>query len=137
MPTIKRLSLAVMLSALVVTSAACAKAHKITTVTSLSAHQTIALVQDTADAVTCGAPTAPVPCLPDDVRKGVISDYLKQALQTDIALLTAVRNWPGPPTKLEIVQYLADINRLLSNVINTLPEGAAKTRLLSLMGGAK
>src|SRR5207344_114239 len=45
-----------------IAATSCAKAHHIATVTVLSAHQTIALVQDTADAVTCGSPTAPDPC---------------------------------------------------------------------------
>jgi len=123
--------------ALGATAQSCAKVHHVATVTVLTSHSAIAAVQDTADAVTCGSITAPTPCLPVEVRHGVVSEKLKEALRTDIAVLTAVRQWPGPPAPLDVAADLAKIQALLSDVVRTLPDGAAKSRLLALLGGVK
>ena len=131
----KRVAVAAMLvAALAVTS--CARVHHIATVTVISAHSTIALVQDAADLTVCGQPTSPSPCMTEAVRKGPVSAALKQALDLDIAMLTTVRNWPDVPgTFPDVAPYVTKINALLAEVIAAMPEGTIKARLILALGG--
>ena len=115
-------------------AASCGGVRHVVTVSALSAHATVAAVQDTADLVMCGAPTAlPAPkCLTEPQRKEL---HLSDALAVDIALLKAVHDWPvGAPQPAVITAYVAEISRILTEAVNALPESPAKAKLKKLLG---
>ena len=115
----------------------CGGVRHVATVTVLSSHAVLAQTQDTADVVPiCGADDAPSTpaCLPADVRNGAIARALVQAFTLDQAVLSAVRYWPGPPATLDVTAYLTQITRLVTEIVAALPDGAAKTKLLALIG---
>ncbi len=115
----------------------CGGVRHVVTVSVVSAHATLLAVQQTADAQVCGQATAlPAPkCLSTDQRKA-IATKLSPAFATDAALATAVRDWPqGTPQPNAIPTYLAQIATLVNQVIAALPDGAAKTKLIGVLGG--
>jgi hypothetical protein len=112
-------------------------ARHIATVSVVSAHATLSAVQDTADAITCGAATAPQPpkCLDAGQRKAVAAK-LSPAFGYDEKLAKVVRDWPqGIPPPAEIGQFLQEITALLNQALAAFPQGPQKDQLLVKIGG--
>lgn len=115
----------------------CGGVHHVATVSVVSTHATLSAIQDTADAVTCGAAGAlSAPNCLSTAQRQAVAEKLSPAFGLDVALATAVRDWPaGTPQPAAIAVYLGQITALVNQVIDALPNGAAKTKLLGLIGG--
>jgi hypothetical protein len=112
-------------------------ARHIATVSVVSAHATLSAVQDTADAITCGAATAPPPpkCLDSSQRKAIAAK-LSPAFGAEVSLAKVVRDWPqGTPAPSEIGQFLQEITTLLNQALAAFPNSTQKDQLLLTIGG--
>jgi hypothetical protein len=117
----------------------CGGVRHVATVSVVSSHAVLMATQATSDAAVCGKPTAaPAPaCLTTEQRKAVAAK-LSPAFGLDESLATAVRDWPaGTPQPAAIADYLAKISALVTDVVNALPDGALKSKLLTVIGGGQ
>lgn len=108
-------------------------------VTVVSAHGTLALIQDTEMLVVCGkvsAPAAPHCVSPDGHRR--ISGKLAEAFDYDGQLARVVRAVPtGTPAAAQIADLLGKIRTLVTSILSDLPSSPQVDRLLTLLGGSR
>lgn len=121
------------------TGCASSGVRHIATVTSVAAHAALSAVQDTEMALTCGKPNAPQPpaCIADDQHKAN-SAKLAEAFGWDITVATTIRDWPATgtaPTGLGTL--LGQITSTINYVLDHLPEGTLKSKLLVRLGGGQ
>lgn len=118
-------------------SSCAAKARHIATVTVISAKGALDIAQDTEPLLVCGAATAPPApaCVTPETHRN-IHGTLADAYAVHKQLAVTIRDWPqGTPAPITIGTYLSQITELLQHVIDSLPDGSVKSRLLLLLGG--
>lgn len=121
------------------TSGCAANVRHIATVSAVAAHSTLAALQDTEMLIVCGKATAPAPpaCVDVDQHRAN-AEKLVTAFDLDIQVATTIRDWPalGPPPT-SIGALLGQITVVVNYILDHLPDGAAKTKLLTSIGGVK
>lgn len=132
---------------LLLISACSARSYRVATVSVASAHESLSIAQDTALLLKCGEPTAPsaplcisdvAPAEGEDSPNVRIHKLLSKGFELSGAVAKAVRDWPADkPMPVEIPQYLAQITDILSDVVHALPDGAAKSKLVAILGTSK
>lgn len=124
--------------ALMLWAVACApKTYHIATVSAISAHTTLALIQDSEKLAVCGLPTAPAPpaCVPQD-KHVEISKRLETAFDYDGRLLQAVRSTPAnQPLPADALQWVGLIQGEVTRIIGLIPPGSFKDAITSKIGG--
>ena len=115
-----------------------AKSYHLATVSVVSAHATASLVQDQADAWTCGAPTAvPEHCLSVEKRRE-LATVLSPAFDRIGKAAVFVKAWPADaPPPVQLSALLAEITDLLNKGLALLPETAQRWIVQHTTGGAK
>jgi hypothetical protein len=139
--TVVRRYLPVGLLVLLIGASACATTgpRHIATVTAVAAHAALSAVQDTEMALACGKPDAPAPpaCVAEDQHKA-ISAKLAEAFAWDITAATTIRDWPATgaaPTGLGTL--LGQITSTINYVLDHLPAGTLKSKLVARLGGGQ
>ena len=113
-----------------------AKQYHIATVSVVSANAVAGAVQDSADAFTCGAPTAPPEgqCLSTEQRKAVAAK-LSPTFEKIGEVAVIVRDTdPLDPIPASVKSLLQDAKDLLNQALALLPVSAQK-RVADLTGG--
>lgn len=109
----------------------------VATVGAATAHSTLSAVQDAADLVECGKPTAPPQCLTTEVRNTVIAPKLSQAFALDAQAARTIRATPeGMPTPAEVGVLYAEITQLVRDVVALIPRSTVADAALA-KGGVK
>lgn len=111
----------------------------VSTVGLVSAHSVLSAIQDTEMRLVCGrqgAPAAPL-CVPVPTHRQ-ISAHLEQAFALEVRAAMLVRSLPpGTPQPAEVVTILVQVNALVRQAMELLPDGKDKAVLAQSIGGQK
>lgn len=111
----------------------------VSTVGIVSAHSVLSAVQDTEMRIVCGRPGAPQAplCVPVSKHRQ-ISAHLAQAFALEVQAATVVRALPpGKPQPLEVVSLVVQINALIQEVLELMPQSPDKDALVQNIGGTR
>ena len=105
------------------------------TVSVVSAHAALKMIQQTADDVTCSA-SVPAPCLSVADRKEKVAPLLSKAFAYDEQAALLIRQLPeGAPQPGEVGQYLGQIGGIIDQVLALIPNSQPKAALVKSLGG--
>lgn len=111
-------------------------ARHIATISVVTAHSVLAAVQDTEAELVCGRPNAPVvQCIGHDNH---VTNLLKlrEAFEYDGQVARLVRATPAEsPTTREVLDLIARIQELVSNILDGIPASPQKQNLIVQLGG--
>jgi hypothetical protein len=105
------------------------------TVTVVTSHGILALVQDSENAMVCGKATAPVPCVTASAHKAISADLVTAwADEADVERL--VRSVPaGVAVSPDVPTLLGKISGLIDKIVKAIPNSSAKTTLVTNLTG--
>lgn len=108
------------------------------TISVVSAHGTLALIQDTEMALRCGQPSAPAtPSCVDAATHQTISARLASAFAKDQEVAALVKSLPADvPLPASVQESLKLIQQVVDFVLDHLPGSTQKAALVSKLGGA-
>lgn len=114
-------------------------ARHIATVSVVTSHGILALVQDTEKALVCGGATAPAPpaCVSASAHQANAANLAKAwGYEGDIERI--VRALPqGSAAPSQLATLLGQINVIIDNVVKAIPASAPKTTLIVNLTGGK
>jgi hypothetical protein len=106
------------------------------TVGLVSMHAVLSAIQDTEMRIVCGRPGSPSSplCVPVPTHRQ-ISAHLEQAFILEVRAAQIVRSLPpGSPQPAEVVTMLVQVNALVRQVMEMLPDGRDKAALTQSIG---
>jgi hypothetical protein len=101
-------------------------------VTVVTAHASLAAIQDVEMALVCGRPVAPQPpmCIPAEKHREV-SAMLVTAFDLDAKAARLVQALPdGAAQPIEVSVILAQLEGIVTTVLEALPQGKPKAELV-------
>lgn len=107
----------------------------VVTVSLVTSHGILALVQDSEKAMVCGVATAPVPCVTASAHKTISADLvIAWADEADVERL--VRAIPtGAAASAEVSTLLGTISGLVDKILAAIPNSALKAALVTNLTG--
>lgn len=109
--------------------------RRVAVISAISAHSTLAAIQDTEALLVCGAPTAPPQCISPEAHQA-FARQLVIAFDLDASILNQVRLWPpDSPVPANIAHALDQLREYVVKLIALLPNSPQKEKLVYIVAG--